>query len=101
MTLVGHSLGAAIAIMAAVALTLIGHAKVTVYGFEPPRVSPGVGVRAVLAKVPVRLFRNGNDVVTGVPLGWSHAGLLTQIGKPKLPFPNVEDHFIERVIEAL
>ena len=100
-TLVGHSLGAAIAIMAAVSLTLAGKPPVAVYGFEPPRVSPGLGVRTVLAKVPVRLYKNGNDLVPDVPPGWNHAALLAHIGKPLLPFANVQDHAIARVIEAL
>jgi hypothetical protein len=32
---------------------------------------------------------------------WHHAALLTHIGTPALPFPNVLDHAIARVIEAL
>lgn len=100
-TLIGHSLGAAMAIMAAVSMTLGGRAPAAVYGFEPPRVSPGIGVRSLLAKVPVHLFKNGNDLVPDVPLGWSHAALLTHIGKPALPIANIEDHKIARVIAAL
>ncbi|WP_434663405.1 lipase family protein [Paraburkholderia sp. A3BS-1L] len=98
-TLVGHSLGAAIAIMAAVDMTLAGRAPSAVYGFEPPRVSPGIGVRTLLANVRVSLFKNGGDLVPDLPLGWSHAALLTHIGKPALP--NVPDHLIARVIRSL
>lgn len=99
-TLVGHSLGAAIAIMAAVSLTLAGKPPAAVCGFEPPRVSPGMGVRTLLSGVPVYLTRNGNDIVTDVPVGWNHAALLIHIGKAELPIPNVEDHMMARVIAA-
>src|SRR3984893_16006603 len=47
-TLVGHSLGAAIALMAAVSLTLAGKPPTGVYGFEPPRVSPGIDIAGLL-----------------------------------------------------
>lgn len=100
-TLVGHSLGAAIAIAAAVEMTVSGNHPVAVYGFEPPRVSPEIGVRALLSKVPVHLYKNGNDIVPDIPLGWYHAALLTHIGTPDLPLGNVRDHAIARVIEAL
>ncbi|MGS0975533.1 lipase family protein [Burkholderia glumae] len=100
-TLVGHSLGAALAICAAAALTSTGQAPVAVYGFEPPRVAAGPRLELLLAGVPINLFKNGNDVVPDVPLGWHHAAALTRIGAPALPFPNVEDHAIDRVIAAL
>jgi triacylglycerol lipase len=100
-TLVGHSLGAAIAVMAAVSLTLAGRPPVAVYGFEPPRVSPNLSVRSLLAKVPVYLYKNGNDLVPDMPPGWNHAALLTRIGKPSLPIPNIQDHMLARVILAL
>jgi triacylglycerol lipase len=100
-TLVGHSLGAAIAILAAASLTLAGKPPVAVYGFEPPRVSLDLGVRALLARVPVHLYQNGNDIVPNLPPGWNHAALLTHIGKPTLPFPNIADHMLGRVIAAL
>lgn len=100
-TLVGHSLGAALAVCAAVALTLSGKPPVAVYGFEPPRVSPDLSVRTLLAKVPVHLYRNGNDLVTDLPPDWQHAALLMPIGKPALPFPNIRDHMLARVIVAL
>ncbi|WP_186211178.1 lipase family protein [Burkholderia gladioli] len=100
-TLVGHSLGAALAICAAAALTSSARPPVAVYGFEPPRVAAGPRLGLLLAGVPVNLFKNGNDVVPDVPPGWQHAALLTHIGAPALPFPNVEDHAIDRVIAAL
>jgi predicted lipase len=100
-TLVGHSLGAAIAIMCAMDMTVSGNPPASVFAFEPPRVSPDLTIRALLSKVPVHLYKNGLDIVPDVPPGWNHAGLLTHIGKPVLPFPNVRDHAIARVIAAL
>lgn len=98
-TLVGHSLGAAIAIMAALSLTLAGKPPVAVYGFEPPRVSKGLGAAAVLVNVDVVLFKNGGDVVPDLPPLMNHAALLTHIGSPALP--NVPDHYISRVLGSL
>ncbi|MFL9902674.1 lipase, partial [Paraburkholderia fungorum] len=100
-TLVGHSLGAAIALMAAMDMAISGNPPVAVFGFEPPRVSPDLSIRTLLAKVPVHLYKNGLDLVPDVPPGWHHAALLTHIGKPALPFPNVQDHAIAHVIQAL
>jgi triacylglycerol lipase len=100
-TFVGHSLGAAIALMAAAYMTVGGKPPAAVYGFEPPHVGLDIGVRTVLAHVPVHLFKNGNDVVTDMPPGGQHAALLTHVGTPAFPFPNLTDHQISRVIAAL
>lgn len=100
-TLVGHSLGAAITLMAAMDMTLAGNPPAAVYAFEPPRVSPDLTLRTLLANVPLHLFKTGNDLVCDLPLGWSHAGLLIRIGKAAFPFPNIEDHKIANVISAL
>ncbi|NDV73025.1 lipase family protein [Burkholderia cenocepacia] len=100
-TLVGHSLGAAIAIMAAAAMVVGGNPPAAVYGFEPPRVSTNGSVAAVLAKVPLNLYKNGNDIVPELPLDWCHAGNIQQIGRAMFPFPNVTDHAIARVITFL
>lgn len=100
-TLVGHSLGAAIAIMAAAAMTAAGAPPVAVYGFEPPRVSSDMSIRTLLAGVPVHLYRNGNDLVPTVPWGCYHAALLIGIGRALLPIPNVQDHMMTRVLSAL
>ncbi|NML34970.1 lipase family protein [Paraburkholderia antibiotica] len=99
-TLVGHSLGGALAICCAVALTLAGKPPVAVYGFEAPRVSPGLGVRTLLAKVPVYIYKCGSDPVPDVPLGWHQSALVTHIGPPATIIPRVADHMIERVIDA-
>jgi predicted lipase len=100
-TLVGHSLGAALAVAAALDMTISGNPPSVVYGFEPPRVSPDMSARVALARVDVRLFRNGLDIVPTVPLDWRHAAMLIRIGKPALPIVNTIDHEIGRVIAAL
>lgn len=98
----GHSLGAAMAILYAGVLAHLGHA-VPVYAFEPPRLCSDGALALLLKawKVPFYATRNGNDVVTEIPLGMSLPGKLTRIGTPRLPFANVHDHDIRRVIEAL
>jgi hypothetical protein len=100
-TLVGHSLGAAMAIICAAYMTVGGNPPAAVYGFEPPRVGVDDGIRSVLANVPVHLYKNGNDLVPDVPPGGNHAAALILIGHAALPFANIVDHKIERVIEAL
>ncbi|MBR8124731.1 lipase [Burkholderia multivorans] len=100
-TFVGHSLGAAIAIMAAAAMVVGGNPPAAVYGFEPPRVSTNGSVAAVLAAVPLHLYKNGNDIVPDLPPDWHHASPIQQIGRAALPFPNIADHSIARVIAAL
>jgi triacylglycerol lipase len=100
-TLVGHSLGAAIALMCAAYMTVGGNPPAAVYGFEPPKVGLDAGVRTALADVPVFLYKNGNDAVPDVPPGGEHAAPLTPIGKAAFPFPNLTDHRIDRVIQAI
>ncbi|KVA45291.1 alpha/beta fold hydrolase [Burkholderia cepacia] len=100
-TLVGHSLGAAIAIMGAAAMAVGGNPPAAVYGFEPPRVSTNASIAALLEKVPMNLYKNGNDIVPDLPPDWRHAGMIQLIGRPALPFLNVTDHEIARVIAAL
>lgn len=100
-TLVGHSLGAAMALMCAAYMTVGGNPPAAVYGFEPPRVGVDLGIRTALANVPVHLYRNGNDLVTDLPPGGIHAALLNAIGHAALPWPNIIDHEIARVIAAL
>jgi hypothetical protein len=100
-TLVGHSLGAAIAIMAAIEMTVSGNPPAAVYGFEPPRVSPNGNVAALLAGVKMDLYQNGNDIVPELPPEWSHAAPVIPIGKPAFPFSNFVDHELARVIASL
>jgi triacylglycerol lipase len=100
-TLVGHSLGGSISLLAAAALTLVGKPPVAVWAFEPARVSYDLTIRNLLAKVPLHLFRNGLDIVPNLPPGGVHPGLLTHIGPALLPIVNVQDHLLPRVTEDL
>ena len=100
--IVGHSLGAAMAIIYAGVLAQLG-TVVPVYAFEPPRLCAD-GVLADLLKdkqVPWLATRNGNDLVTEVPMGLTLPGTLTRIGKAAVPIDNITDHSIDRVIAAL
>lgn len=100
-TLVGHSLGGALALMCAIEMTVSGNAPAAVWGFEPPRISPGPEFGAMLAHVQITLYRNGNDIVPMVPPDWFHPVALTPIGTPTMPFDNAFDHKMELVITAL
>ena len=102
----GHSEGAALALIYAAQLCLAGRAPKAVYAFEPPRVSADGTLAKLFAAhgVELHLFRNGEDVVPLVPRlvhDWQHPGPLQAIGKASLPIPNVEDHLIDNVIAAL
>ena len=104
--IVGHSEGAALALLYAGLLCLAGKPPGAVYGFEPPRVSTDGVLGQLLAShgVAVVLYRNGEDIVPLVPRllhDWQHPAGLIEIGSPSLPVPNMEDHMIDRVISAL
>jgi triacylglycerol lipase len=99
--LVGHSLGAAMALCAAAYMAVGGNPPEAVYAFEPPRVGVDMGIRTALASVPLYLFRNGNDMVTDLPPEGHHPAMLTSIGSASFPFPNLADHAIARVVAAL
>lgn len=98
----GHSLGAAMAILYGAVLARLG-SIVPVYAFEPPRICLDGTMAQFLnaTRVPVFATRNGNDVVPKIPFGMSLPATLTRIGKPVVPFDNVLDHDIARVIESL
>jgi len=103
---VGHSEGAALAILYAAQLCIAGKPPKAVYAFEPPRVSACGTLAALFAThgVELTLTQNGNDVVPDIPRllePWQHAAPLQCIGHPVAPFPNVQDHSIGRVIAAL
>ena len=102
----GHSEGAALAILFAAELCLIGRPPKAVYAFEPPRVSADGTLAALFAEhgVELVLTQNGNDVVPDVPRladAWQHPAPLRRIGNAAFPFPNVDDHLIAHVIVAL
>ena len=103
---VGHSEGAALAILFAAQLCIAGRPPRAVYGFEPPRVSADGTLGSLLKAhgVQVNLYRNGQDVVPLVPRllrAWQHPAPLIEIGRAAWPVPNVEDHKLVRVIQAL
>lgn len=100
-TLVGHSLGGALALMCAIQMTVSGNPPAAVWGFEPPRISPGPEFGPLLAHVPITLYRNGNDIVPTLPENWYLPVPLTSIGTAELPVVNTFDHKLERVIAAL
>jgi hypothetical protein len=72
-----------------------------VYAFEPPRVSYDLTLRNLLAKVPLHLYRHGLDLVTSLPPGGMHPGLLTGFGKPSVPWPNIPDHLMPGILADL
>ncbi len=100
--IVGHSLGAAMAIIYAGVLALQG-VVVPVFAFEPPKVAGDDVLRDLLTskRVPVYATRNGNDLVTQLPPGFQHAVDLVDIGKAEHVWPNIEDHEIAAVQAAL
>ncbi len=105
----GHSEGAALALLYAAMLCVVGKPPRAVFAFEPPKVSTDFVIGTVLARagVMLQLYRNGNDLVPLVPVSirgiaeWQHPGPLTRIGKPLLPLPNVQDHLMEHVITGI
>jgi hypothetical protein len=99
---VGHSLGAAMAVIYAGVLAKLGHV-VSVYAFEPPRLCADDVLAGLLraAQVPLYATRNGNDIVTQLPVNLMLPCDLTAIGRASLPLPNVTDHGIDRVIHSL
>ena len=96
---VGHSLGAALALIAAADCKLAGIDVKSVYAFEPPRISPN-NITSAFFGIEINLYRNGLDIVTSLPIGWQHPSSLISIGKPSWPWVNVKDHFIANVLEA-
>ena len=105
--LAGHSLGAALAIIAAANLCLKGKPPKAVYAFEPPRVSTDSAIHQLLLDngVELYLFRNGRDIVTQIPMAlpdWPWYPLpLIGIGEQGEFFDNVEDHAILEVVQAV
>ena len=103
---IGHSEGAALAIIAAASLCLAGKPPTEVWAFAPPRVSADTVLAQLFHAhgVELHLYRNGLDIVPDVPRllqPWQHPAPLTGIGHASLPVVNIEDHLIEHVIKAL
>lgn len=98
----GHSLGAAMAVLYAGVLAMLG-TVVPLYAFEPPRMCADDVLEGLLNRsgVPWYATRNGNDIVTDLPHLMTLPGPLTHIGKPSEPIDNMQDHNIAAVIAAL
>jgi len=100
-TLVGHSLGGAIALMAASDMMQSGVKPAAVYGFEAPRVSPTSCVADLLKPIDPWLCKNGSDPVPDVPLRWKPGGVVRQIGGRAGIIPDIRDHLLDSVIPAV
>lgn len=100
-TLVGHSLGGSIALLAAATLTLAGKPPVCVQAFEPARVSFDLTLRILMRAVPLHLWRNGSDPVTELPLDGMHPAMLAHVGKPAGVLPIIADHLLQNIIPNL
>lgn len=98
--LCGHSLGGALALVAAADFIRSGIPLAAVYAFEPPRVSPDINIKSILWRTPLYIYKNGSDPVPDVPPFWHRSGVVNQIGKPAL-LPDVDDHLIENVMASL
>jgi predicted lipase len=99
-TLIGHSLGAALAMVTAIEMVISGNPPKAIFGWGPPRVSPDQSVVDLLKAVPMHLYRNGNDIVPLLPPDWPDMGPLQQIGTPVLAIPNTFDHEMARYVAA-
>ena len=98
----GHSLGAARAVIFAALCRKAGRPPAAVVGFGCPR--PGGSTLAgILEGTPIRLYRNGLDPVTEVPLGllYRHPAPLIQIGNANSAHDPIQDHFIASYCAAL
>ena len=103
---VGHSEGAALAILRAAYLCLQGTPPKAVYAFEPPRVTCDSNLAKLFAAhgVQVNLYWHGNDVVPMVPRlleDWQHPAPMIRFGKASEPWPNVADHLMAGIIADL
>lgn len=107
---IGHSEGAALALLAAASLCLIGRPVTDVYAFEPPRITTDNVLATIFSdhKVNLHLYHNGSDVVPIVPRlfqSWQHPGPITRIGTRRylglVEEFNVQDHLIGNVINSL
>lgn len=102
-TLVGHSLGAALALLVGAMLIDRGLRPAVIGAFAPPRVGDARFVR-VATSVPVRAFRYGDDPVTQVPfyipLFFPYRQVpLIAIGKP-LP-DRFSCHHVQNYVDAV
>lgn len=87
----GHSLGGAMALPLAALIKHAGNAPIATVTFGAPRVGFAM-LRAALAGVPVRQYRDGNDFVPDLVPPYEHAAELIQFGTDALD--PIDDHSI-------
>lgn len=97
---VGHSEGAALAIIYAAHLCAAGKPPQEVWAWEPPRVSTDNVLRAFFAHYPTKLylFHHGHDIVPDVPRvfgDWQHPADLVSFGVAAHDYANVSDHLLD------
>ena len=98
--LTGHSLGGALAVSAAALLADLGRAPLVLTTFGAPRVGIGGRLAEVLAGVPGRSYRHGDDPVTTIPIWpFRHHRPVTQIGVAQIDA--IADHAISGYALAL
>lgn len=112
--IVGHSEGAAIALIYAAALCLMKRPPKQVFAFEPPRCTTDGTMREVFISVGLYplLTHNGDDLVPCVPrvtADWQQPWGITELCSTKNPYPqisddwlaNIEDHLMTNVIATI
>src|SRR5579872_4354403 len=103
----GHSLGGMLALLCAACLCVSCKPPKAVYAFEPAKITVDGKIKAIFVQygVKVVITRNGNDAIPIMPEllfeNWQHPGDVLHFPKAILPFPNVEDHMMDKVIEAV
>lgn len=101
LTLTGHSMGGALAILTAAKLITAGMRVDAVVTFGAPRCG-GVRVEDILSHTPLRLYRHGDDPVPDLPVApmlLRQPGTLIRIGTPTLN--PIADHFVSGYLAAL
>ena len=102
MTIVGHSMGGALAILTAAEMSSIGVFVDAVVTFGAPRCVDKEGGDYVRMAGRMTLYRHGDDPVPMVPIEpgiLQHPAPLTQIGRATLD--PIADHFISGYLAAL
>lgn len=100
-TLVGHSLGGALALIVGAMLTLDGNPPLEIVTFGAPRVAGAGSFRAVLDQVEVRQYHNGADMVPTLPPSYHHARDLIPLHVLPHSRDPVANHFIDAYIRSL
>ena len=102
----GHSLGGALAFLAAGYFCNYENMDISAYAFEPPRISIDDTLRQLFIHRNVNAVatRFGEDLVPEIPRilhDWKHPVDLFQFGKPLLPILNIEDHLMKNILPTI